>query len=40
VEHTCGTGPVTLQCIPNLAGTCTPAYAVGGASVTCEVPAP
>jgi hypothetical protein len=40
VEHTCGTGPVTLQCIPNLAGTCTPTYAIGGASVTCEVPAP
>jgi hypothetical protein len=38
LAHTCGTGPITLECIPSLYGTCAAAYSLGGAVVRCQAP--
>ncbi|MBN2573983.1 MAG: hypothetical protein JXP73_05400 [Deltaproteobacteria bacterium] len=36
VEHACGTGPLTAQCMPSLDGTCTASYSLSGAIVQCH----
>ncbi len=38
LDHSCGTGPITPQCIPSLNGVCTATYSLGGAIVTCQYP--
>jgi hypothetical protein len=37
VDHTCGTGPITSQCVPSLNGTCTASYSLGGAIFRCQI---
>jgi hypothetical protein len=37
VPHSCGTGPITPECVPGLYGTCAAAYSVGGVVFRCEV---
>jgi hypothetical protein len=36
VDHTCGTGPITSECVPSLYGTCTATYSVAGAIFQCQ----
>jgi hypothetical protein len=36
VDHTCGTGPVTPQCVPGIYGTCTATYTTAGAVFRCQ----
>jgi hypothetical protein len=36
VDHACGTGPITPDCVPSLDGTCTTSYSLGGAIFRCE----
>jgi hypothetical protein len=38
LAHTCGTGPITLECVPSLYGTCVATYSLGGAVVRCQAP--
>jgi hypothetical protein len=37
VAHTCGTGPITPQCVPSLYGTCTPSYTAAGTIFRCQL---
>ena len=37
VQHSCGTGPISPQCVPSLSGTCTASYSPGGAIFRCQV---
>lgn len=37
VDHTCGTGPITPECISSSYGTCTPTYSAAGAVFWCEM---
>jgi hypothetical protein len=37
VDHTCGTGPITPECVPSLSGTCTETYSAAGAIFRCEL---
>jgi hypothetical protein len=40
VDHTCGTGPITSECVPNLHGDCTATYKPEGAVFRCQLPTP
>jgi hypothetical protein len=41
VEHTCGTGPVSMSCIQGIiASDCAPRYKTSGVVVTCATPVP
>jgi hypothetical protein len=37
VKHTCGTGPITPECVPSLSGTCTPSYTTTGTIFRCQL---
>jgi hypothetical protein len=37
VDHTCGKGPITTECISSSYGPCTPTYSAAGAVFRCEL---
>jgi hypothetical protein len=39
-SHTCGTGPMSTNCIHGTAGSCNPKYKVDGTVVSCSMPVP
>ena len=40
VDQTCGTGPVSTDCIQELSGNCSAKYGLGGLLVNCAMPVP